>query len=558
MADSSEGEHYRRLLEQSPAGVMFTTFEGEIVSANESAAEALGFDSPEGLVGDRIQNYYSDLDDRDRLLRELERDGEIRHRELTMTTKSGDPAHFLISVRRDRHPEYGDELLLTTAVEITEQHQFRERLEHLARHDDLTGLLDRRALFDRAEQVLSMCEREGRRAAVLYLDIAGFKKVNEQLGHQGGDEILAAVGDRLDATTRDADLAARIGGDEFVVLATLLRDEDDAEQVGRRIMYAFEEPFEGAGIPLQLQPAIGIAVYPEDGTEMDTLLRRADRALWGPDRKKTAGIRRYHPGVEGTETTPGWNVTGELERALQRGDELFQVYQPIVSARDGDVVGLESLVRWEHPEHGLLEPGTFIPEAEASGLIRQVDRVVFRDSVAQAAAWIEEDLPFGWLSVNLSAQSLSDPSCVDWARRTLEKHPSVDPARIVVEITEHTAMRQVSRTNILDRLQDDVGLSISIDDFGIGYSSLLYLRQFPADFLKIDMEFVHEVTESEANQKVVRGIIALGDAFDMDLIAEGVETEAQANWLREAGCHFLQGYLFGRPAEARDVAAMLG
>ena len=557
MDDSSGDGHYRRLLERSPAGVLYTTYEGEILAANQSAAEALGHDDPDELVGSDIRNRYRKPADRERLLTDLNRDGEVRHRELALENRDGDPAYLLVSIREENHPEHGEGVLLSTWVDVTEQRKLRDELEHLARHDDLTGLLNRRALFERAKQLLAMSRREDRKAAILYLDISGFREVNEQLGHQGGDEVLAAVGDRLDETMRDADLVARIGGDEFVAVATLLRDEDDADQVGRRVMYAFEEPFEGAGIPLQLQPAVGIGVFPDDGRDMDTLLHRADRALWGPDRKKSPGVRRYSPIVGQTAASPRWNVSRELKRALQRGDELFQVYQPIVSAADGQVVGVESLVRWDHPEHGLLEPGTFIPEAEASGLIRQVDRAVFRDSVRQAADWTDADLPFGWLSVNLSAQSLSDPSCVEWAHRVLEDHPELRPGRVVIEITEHTAMRQVSRTDVLDRLQADVGLSISIDDFGIGYSSLLYLRQFPADFLKIDMEFVQDVVENRADQKVVRGIIALGEAFDMRLIAEGVETEAQADWLREAGCDLLQGYLYDRPAGSDDMRRMV-
>lgn len=557
MAGSSEDGHYRRLLERSPAGVLFTTYGGEILAANQSAADALGYDDPDELVGSDVRTMYQDIEDREEVLEDLRRDGEVRHRELAMETRDGEEAYLLVSVREEDHPRYGKDALLTTWVDVTEQRELRDRLEHLARHDDLTGLLNRRALFERAEQVLAMCEREDLKAALLYMDISGFRDVNEQVGHQGGDEILAAVGERLQNTMRDADLVARVGGDEFLTVATLLREDEDVYQVGRRLMYAFEDPFEGAGIPLRLQPAVGVAVFPEDGRDIDTLLHRADQALWGPDRKKATGVRRYRDGVQGTETKPRWDVTRGLNRALQRRDELFQVYQPVVTAGEKKVVGLESLVRWEHPEHGRLEPGAFIPEAEASGLVRQMDRAGFRESVRQTAEWIEAGLPFEWTSVNLSAQSLSDPDFVAWTRRVLEEHPSLRPGRIVIEITEHTAMRQISRTDVLERLQKDVGLSISIDDFGIGYSSLLYLRQFPADYLKIDMEFIRNVVDSPADQKVVRGIIGLGEAFALELIAEGVETPAQERWLREAGCQYLQGYRFGRPAEAGKIEEAL-
>lgn len=557
MPPPSEDGHYRRLLERSPAGLLVTSYEGTILDANRSAAAALGFDDPAELIGTSVRDRYLDPSERDEIMERLRQTGELRHRELEMKAKDGDRATLLISVKEENHPEHGEEVLLTNWVDVTDQREMRERLEHLAEHDDLTGLLNRRALYDRVDQVLAMCRRQKRKAAVLYLDITGFRAVNEKVGHQGGDELLAAVGERLRETARDSDLVARVGGDEFVLVATLLREEKDATQVGRRIMYAFEEPFEGAGLPLRLQPAVGVAVFPDDGTNLDTLLHRADEALWGPDRKKAPGVRRYEPGLQGAEASPAWDVSKELNGALQRGDELFQVYQPIVSADGSDTVGVESLVRWQHPDHGILTPGAFIREAEASGLIRQLDRAVFRRTVDQTADWLGNGISLDWVAVNLSAQSLSDPEFAEWAYRILEERPALVPDRIVVEITEHTAMQQVARTDTLDRLQDEVGVSISIDDFGIGYSSLLYLRRFPADFLKIDMEFVRNVIDSEADQKVVRGIIALGNAFDMELIAEGIETKKQQEWLREAGSQYLQGYRFGRPMGTQEVSETL-
>lgn len=557
MDGASEDGHYLRLLQRSPAGLLVTTFEGTILEANSAAASALGYDDPDELIGTDIRDRHASRAQRRDLLRQIQEQGEVRHSEFKMRTREGEAAYLLVSCKEESHPEYDEKVLLTNWVDVTRERKLREELEHRARHDDLTGLLNRRALFERSEQVLAMCAREDRKAAVVYLDIAGFKDVNEQIGHQGGDEILEAVGTRLEQTMRDSDLISRIGGDEFVIVATLIREKDDADQVGRRIRYAFDDPFEGAGLPLQLQPAVGISVFPEDGTDMDTLLHRADRALWGPDRQKHAGVRRYEPTVEREEVAPTWNVSKDLHRALQRGDELFQVYQPIVSAADGVTVGLESLIRWQHPERGLLQPGSFIPEAEASGLIRQLDRTVFRETIRRTAGWIEEGLPIEWVSVNLSAQTLSNPDCVEWAHRVLEEHPAVRPDHAVIEITEHTAMQQLSRTDTLDRLQDEVGVSISIDDFGIGYSSLLYLRQFPADFLKIDMEFVRDVVDNEADQKVVEGIVALGDAFDIELVAEGVESEPQETWLRNAGCHYLQGFRFGRPLPEDELTSLL-
>lgn len=554
MGGSSTDGHYRRLLKRSPSGLLITALDGEILAANEAAAAALGYDRPDELVATNIRDRYADPARRKSLLRRIRKQGEVRDAEFEMRTREGETAYLLVSVKKESHPDFEEEVLLTSWVDITDERELRDRLQHLAKHDDLTGLLNRRALFERSEQVFAMCERENRRAAVLYIDLVGFQEVNEKLGHDGGDRLLKAVGERLRDTMRDADLVARIGGDEFVVVATLIRDGEDADQVGRRVLYAFEEEVEDGDHPIRLRPAIGIAVYPEDGTDMDTLLHRSDRALWGPNRKKPPGMRRYHAGVDGVkETGTSWDVPSELNRALRNGRELFQVYQPIVASDTAEPVGLESLVRWDHSEHGLLTPAAFLPDAEASGLVRQLDRRVFRESVGQATAWVESGVPLDWVSVNLSAQSLSHPESVEWIHNALKESRLPDSIRVVVEITEHTAMQQVTRNDVLQRLRDEVGVSISIDDFGVGYSSFLYLRQFPAQFLKIDLEFVRDVVTSEADQKVVEGIIALGEAFDVEVIAEGVETEAQMEWLREAGCDYLQGYYFGRPAPADEI-----
>lgn len=556
MSDSMTDCDYRRLLERSPAGLLITTMDGEILEANRASAEFLGYDTPEALKATNVREHYADAGQRQAMIERLREEGVVENVELLMETHGGEQKWLLASVNSDYDERRDQTLLLGTWVDVTKQRRLRERLEHLAQHDELTGLLNRRALFGQAEQVLAMCEREHRMAAVVYLDIAGFKQVNEQVGHQGGDEVLGAVGERLEETMRDSDLVARLGGDEFVVLATLLKDERDADQVARRVMFAFDQPFEGAGLPLSLQPAAGVAVYPEDGPDLDTLLHRADRALWGADRKKSPGFRRYQATVVGTEA-PNWNVAEELQKALQTGEGLHQVFQPIVDAGDGNIVGLESLVRWEHPVHGSLTPGGFIPEAEATGLIRHLDRAVCRATMDQVAAWEEDGLVPDWVSMNLSAQTLSSPNCVEWIGEELQSRPTLVPKEIVLEITEHAAMQQITRNEVLQALDNQVGVSISIDDFGIGYSSLLYLRQFPADFLKIDKQFVQGIEESLPDQKVVQGIIALGKAFGLSLIAEGVEREAEREWLHKAGCDYLQGYLFGRPAVPEQVEEQL-
>jgi len=543
---------YRELLERSPAGLLVTTLEGEILEANAASARFLGYESPEELRERNVREHYDDLGQREEMIARIRATGTAESVELRMRTRDGEPRWLLSSVTTDYDRYREQEVLLGTWVDVTELRKLREDLAHKAHHDELTGALNRRALYERSEQVLAVCHREDRKAAVVYVDLVGFKQVNEQLGHRGGDHVLRAVARRLEQTCRKSDLVARMGGDEFAILAPLPRDEEGVEQAARRLHLSFEEPFEVEDREIRVPAAMGVAVYPDDGSELDTLLDCADRAVWGADREKKPGLRRYRRALRmvGDDAS---RIRVELKKALQTGPDFFRLYQPIVAADSREPVGLEALVRWDHPERGIVGPAEFISVAEASGLIREIDRHVFRGAVRQAALWNRRGLPFGWLSVNLSTQSLADPEFLEFAEETLSTYPAVEPGQVVLEITEHAAMQQVREADILRRLDHQVGVSIAIDDFGIGYSSLLYLRHLPAGFLKIDMEFVHGLPESESDRKVIRGIIGLGRAFEMTLIAEGVEKERQASWLHEAGCSCLQGYLFARPMTSEEV-----
>lgn len=550
-----EGTHAAKLVDRSPAGMTVTTREGEILEANRAAAEILGYDHPGELVGTLITDRYVNLEDRERLVRELEAHGEVRNLELDFHRQDGYEIAILANVALVDDPEVEEGVILATWVDMTEHVALERELERQAFRDVLTGLNNRRALYNQAGNVLAMCRRQERAAALIYVDLVGFKQVNKDMGHSAGDRVLKEVGARLGSTSRDSDVVSRVGGDEFVVLATLIEDQDDAVQAARRVLYCFDDPVTVQGRELRLRPAVGVAIFPQDGTDIDTLLDRADRALWGPERQKAPGIRLYRPELD-TEVPRVLRLHEDLKTALQQGSEFELHFQPIVSIRSGSVSGVEALIRWNHPELGLLPAGEFIPVAEASGLIGEIDRWVMLEAARQAAEWQERDTGPDWIAINLSAQTLGDPELPDFLESRLAAGRGLDPKRLVIEITEHAALRQEKVvSDILRSLHETLGLSISIDDFGTGYSSLLYLRRFPADYLKVDMNFVQGLTESEADEKVVRSIIALGQAFDMELIAEGVETEAQRDWLIEEDCDFLQGYLFGRPVPAEELVA---
>lgn len=548
-----EGAHAAKLVERSPAAMTVTTRKGEILEANRAAAEILGYEDPGELVGTLITDRYVSLEDRERLLRELETEGEVRNLELDFHRQDGYEITIMANVVLVDDPEFEEGVILATWVDMTEHVALERELERQAFRDALTGLDNRRALYHRAGNILAMCRRQERAAALIYVDLVGFKQVNKEMGHSAGDEVLKEVGQRLDSTSRDSDVVSRVGGDEFVVLATLIQDQDDAVQAARRVLYCFDDPVTVQGRDLHLRPAVGVAMFPQDGTDIDTLLDRADRALWGPERQKAPGLRVYRPELD-TEVPKALRLHEDLKAALQKGADFELHFQPIVPIRSGSVTGVEALIRWHHPELGLLPAGEFIPVAEASGLIGEIDRWVMLEAARQAAEWQKREAGPDWIAINLSAQTLGDPELPDFLEARLANGRGLEPTRLVIEITEHAALRQEQVVSeILRSLRETLGLSISIDDFGTGYSSLLYLRRFPADYLKVDMNFVQGLGESDADEKVVRSIIALGQAFDMELIGEGVETKTQLDWLTQEACDFLQGYLFGRPVPADEL-----
>lgn len=426
------------------------------------------------------------------------------------------------------------------------------QLQEQALRDGLTSLPNRRLLQERGEQSLAEARRTGCAVGFLFLDLTGFKRINERLGHPFGDEILKQVADRLTEYVRDADVTCRVGGDEFVVLAPQLDAPESVNTVARRVQEAMEEPFEHDGESIALDIAIGVAVFPHHADTLDELMQCADTALFGPDREKSPGIRMFDPDFK--QETPDLIQLGEeLQEALQE-DQFTLHYQPVIPTGGGAPVGVEALCRWDHPDRGLLSAGEFIELAESTGLVTSLDRWAATAGLRDNARWSREEGWGGWMAVNLSMRSLSSPDLPERIDRLLEDTEPLDPSRFMIEVTEHAAMRNPEvAERILRLLEGDLGVSIAIDDFGTGYSSLRYLKKFPAHHLKVDMDFVQGIGENPDDEKVIRGVVSLGHEFGMEIVAEGVETEEQAAWLREAGCDHMQGYLIGRPVAAEEL-----
>ncbi len=428
-----------------------------------------------------------------------------------------------------------------------------DRNRHQATHDALTGLPNRVLLRDRIEQALASASRTSGEVAVLLIDLDRFKEINDTLGHSYGDELLCQVGPRLESVLRQGDTVARLGGDEFAVLLPVVDGAEEAQAVAERLRGALHRRFEVQGVALDLEASVGIALSPWHGTDVEELLRNADIAMYVAKEVK-AGAVLFIP-EEHTTGRTRLTVLGDLRTALDAGDELFLHYQPKVSLDGGRVEGLEALLRWQHPQLGLVPPSEFIPVAEGTGIIIRLTERVLGMALGTMRGWLERDLAVP-VAVNLSARCLLDASLPDLVARLLAEH-GVPASLLRLEVTESAVMSDAARCmDVLQRLHE-LGVRLSIDDFGTGYSSMVHLRRLPVDELKIDRSFVLGMTTMPADAVLVRTAIDLGHNLGLTVVAEGVEELEHADALRVLGCDVAQGYHFARPMGEADVTALL-
>ena len=449
--------------------------------------------------------------------------------------------------------------MVGTSVDITDQKvaesvlkESQEALAHQALHDALTGLPNRTLLSDRLRQALHRARRNGSQIALLFLDIDRFKLVNDSLGHGAGDELLMQISGRLDSALRPADTVARFGGDEFAVLCEDVQREQDGIAMAERIMSSMNRPFDLAGREVFVTASVGVAVSAHAGSA-ENLLRDADVAMY---RAKERGRGRYElfDAAMRQRSVERMQTENELRQALTRG-ELELHYQPIVSLEGRTVVGAEALIRWHHPERGLLAPGAFIPVAEESSLILALGEWVLVEASRQLSAW-EEALPDEFmLTVNVSARQFSDGSIIDVTRKALE-NAGADPRRLSLELTESVLMSQENAFDTLVGLQK-LGVGVVLDDFGTGYSSLSYLSRFPLNGLKVDRSFVARMQEGSPEHAIVAAVGTMADSMHLEVVAEGIETEAQLAALTGLGYQLGQGFLFAKPIPPEEFLALI-
>jgi diguanylate cyclase (GGDEF)-like protein len=428
-----------------------------------------------------------------------------------------------------------------------------QQLRHLSTHDALTGLPNRILLDDRLQQAIAHADRDARSFAVLVCDLDRFKLINDSLGHRACDELLQEVACRLNAVMRAADTLAHVGGDEFVLIATSIDRGEDAADLAARVIGVLQPPVRIAGIDVHISPSIGIAIYPDDGASMQALLAHADAAAYSA-KQLGRGFRRYTPGMDaGTEDRV--QLESELHAALTLNQ--FQLYyQPKVDIRTGEVRSAEALIRWLHPTRGIMSPTIFIPLAEECGLIGAIGGWVIREACRQTRAWQNAGMPSLRVSVNVSASQFRDGGLVDSIRRALDD-AVLQPRYLEVELTETAVMSDPETSiDILEQLSA-MGVQVSVDDFGTGYSSMSYLRRFPIDKLKIDRVFIDEIVSRAEDASIVRAIVSLAHSLGLKVVAEGVETPAQLDFLKTAGCDEYQGFYFSRPLPAVDFERLL-
>jgi len=552
-------EVFRHAFDEAGIGMTLVDPAGRIIRSNEAMAQMLRYQDADSLAGvhvvdlthpddrsatnQRVQEIAAGASDGFRAEKRLLRsDGETVWVALTSSCVHGDDGSAMFTIEQ--------------LEDISERKAFSDRLRYEAAHDVMTGLLNRASFSERVAATLSTRETNGHQAAVLFIDLDHFKLINDSLGHAAGDDLLVTVAQRLRATLRPGDLLARFGGDEFVLLCSDLAGNQAVSAIAKRLLGAIAEPMMIGDEEVFVTASVGIAVAHEGDTAA-TLLRHADAAMYQAKHDGRARAVVFRPDHHGSAVA-ALKTGNDLHRALDR-DELVLHYQPIIDLRTGRVIGFEALLRWNHPERGLLSPAEFIPFAEETGLIVPIGAWALEAACAQTAYWqrvrdaeSETGRPPLSISVNLAARQVADRTLAKTVADIISR-TGIAPEAIVLELTENTLM--LDTTSTIDALQAlrSQGLHLSIDDFGTGYSSLSYLKRFPVEALKIDRTFIRGLGRETEDTSIVEAIIRLAHALQLSAVAEGLETPTQLETLRTLGCDYGQGYLLGHPLPASVI-----
>lgn len=548
---------YRSIFENAVEGIFQSAPTNGYIAVNPALARIYGYDSPDELIThlrDIDRQLYVDPQRRFEFLALMEKNGSVTNFESQVYRRDGQVIWISENARAVRD-DAGTIVFYEGTVEaITERKRHEAQIEFQATHDPLTGLPNRTLLYDRLNQAVLKAHRYGHLVAVIFFDLDQFKYVNDSLGHQVGDQLLKTVAKRLKSCVRESDTVARQGGDEFVLVLESHDNEEALSKAMHRILQSVSKPCYINGTELQVTCSMGVSLCPVDAEDADTLLRNADMAMFRAKQLGRNNFQYFAAGMN-SDSTDRLEMTNSLRHALAH-DEFELHYQPKVSLATGEMVGAEALLRWIRPNGDTVAPGEFISLAEENGLIAPISDWVMEQACAQSVAWQragKEPVP---VSINLSPILIERGNFVEQVTHVLQK-TGLAPHYLELEITESGLMRNVEASmSILERLKA-LGVRIAIDDFGTGYSSLSYLKRFPIDTLKIDRSFVRDISNDKENADIVKAIITLGHNLNMNVLAEGVETEEEYRFLLEHQCDEIQGYLRGRPLPPAQFLSLL-
>ncbi len=533
-------------------GILITDPNGTILEVNDAFARITGY-SREEVIGQNPRVLRSGLQSREfyaNMWGSLRRDGQWAG-EIWNRTKDGNIYAEMLSINAIRDADGKTVQYVALFFDITEQKEHERQLEHIAHHDALTGLPNRVLLADRLRQTMAQVRRHGQYLAVVFLDLDGFKEVNDRYGHESGDRLLTAVSARMKSALREGDTLARLGGDEFVAVLLDLPDHNSAEAVLDRLLAAAAEEVWLDGWAVRVSASAGVALYPsQEGVDADLLLRQAGQAMY---EAKLAGRNRFHyfdPSHDVMVRGRHENLE-RIRQALSAG-EFVLYFQPIVNMRSNKVVGAEALIRWRHPQRGLLPPAMFLPVVEGHPLSVELGEWVIASALAQKEAWRAAGLDLA-VSVNVGAFELQQANFVNRLRALLAAHPVAEPSRLEVEVLETSALEDIVQTSKVMEACHEMGVSFALDDFGSGYSSLTYLQRLPVSVLKIDQSFVRDMIEEPENLAILEAVLGLAGAFRRKVIAEGVETPEHGLMLLQLGCELAQGYGIARPMPGSEL-----
>lgn len=544
-----------KVFEQATEAILITDTDRKILTVNRSFTTITGY-THEEVLGRNPKVLRSDRQDAsffDNLWASINQTGHWMG-EIWNRRKSGEvfPAFESISAIRDEHGQLTN--YLAVLADISKHKHNEEQIRYLTQHDALTGLANRSLLLERLEQTMIHASRSKRLVAVIILNIDRFKVINDSLGHVAGDTVLKEIAGRLTEYIRPGDIVARLGGDEFVLVLSDVAAENDVALLPQNLLTAITAPMVVDDQEMVVTASLGVALFPRDGELASTLLRNADAAIHRAKESGSSSIQFYAPEMN-ARMLERFELESGLRRAIER-QEFILYYQPKVELLRGHIVGAEALIRWQHPAKGMVPPNDFIALAEETGLIVPIGEWVIETACRQLKCWQDEGFTDIILSVNLSGRQFQQENLADMVARVVQEN-GLQAQHLELEITETAAMHDPEKTiTILHRLKK-IGVRISLDDFGTGYSSLNYLKRFPIDILKIDQSFIRDVTSNPEDAAITCSVISLAHSLKHEVIAEGVETEAQLSFLRRNRCDKIQGYYFSRPLPAEDFVELL-